>query len=103
MEKLKIMNNGYWGNHLLIPYCLHILTTIPFLLSKCTEQRFRESGIQSYRATELRDPFFFRREKKLQSYRVTELRDTFFFRRKKKLQSYRVTELQATPPGNQEF
>ena len=101
MEKLKIMNNGYWGNHLLIPYCLLILTTIPFLLSKCTEQRFRESGIQSYRAT---GPIFFppgKKVTKLQSYRVTG--HIFFFAGKKKLQSYRVTELQATPPGNQEF
>ena len=101
MEKLKIMNNGYWGNHLLIPYCLLILTTIPFLLSKCTEQRFRESGIQSYRAT---GPIFFPPGKK--SYKVTELQSYgthFFFAEKKKLQSYRVTELQANPTGNQEF
>ena len=63
----------------------------------------RQSGILSYRATELREPFFSGGKKKLQSYRVTELRDTFFFRRKKKLQSYRVTELQANPTGNQEF
>ena len=54
----------------------------------------RQSGILSYRATELREPFFSGGKKKLQSYRVTELRDTFFFSPKKKvteLQSYRVT------------
>ena len=44
----------------------------------------RQSGILSYRATELREPFFSGGKKKLQSYRVTELRDPFFFRREKK-------------------
>ena len=105
--ELQSYNPSLPGMRTILFFCKKKWKKVTELQSyRVTGHPYWESGIQSYRATELREPFFFHREKKLQSYRVTELQgyrhQIFFGRkknhdgRKKKLQSYRVTELQAS-------